>query len=233
MNRIEILVAPNGVGVPAELQDTAPNLPMLLSLAGAVGSLVRTTATVTEPVTIPVTVARSDEVGLVWVAGMWHFHASDLRAGTLSQFCAMVDRSRAKSLVAGQLATPNMTIPRFVMSLCAADEGIPVGIIVQSTHDTPPRPMVDFQLERTAEEMWLLSSYLGLVARIGEDQLQEVLRTAEALAVAPPADVARHQAALAAYRLPPDEEIACMGLDPWVRARGGDAIRAFRALVAP
>ena len=229
MNRIEILVAPNGVGVPAELQDTAPNLPMLLSLAGVVGSLVRTTATVT----IPITGARSDEVGLVWVVGMWHFHASDLRAGTLSQFCAMVDRSRAKSLVAGQLATPNMTIPRFVMSLCAADEGIPVGIIVQSAHDTPPRPMVDVQLERTVEGLWLLGSYLGLVARLGEDQLREVLRTAEALAVAPPADVARHQAALAAYRLPPDEEIACMGLDPWVRTHGGDAIRAFRALVAP
>ena len=46
MAEIEILVAPNGVGVPEELQHTAPNLPMLMSLAGVVGALVRQTSTV-------------------------------------------------------------------------------------------------------------------------------------------------------------------------------------------
>ena len=80
---MKIIVAPNGVALPEELQAQLENPPLVWTLAGVVGSLVRSTSEVTQPIEVGVHVARSDDVACVWGVGPWVFHASDLRAGTL------------------------------------------------------------------------------------------------------------------------------------------------------
>lgn len=237
MTEMEILVAPNGVGVPEELQRTAPNLPMLLSLAGVTGGLVRGTLQVTEPVRIRIQVMRSDDVGLVWVAGPWVLHASDLRAGTLSQYCEIVRKSRAKAAMTARLQPPNVTVPRHVMSLFAADEGIPVGMIVQHTHDPPPVPLLDIGLDGATQTMWLVSVWCNIVARLGEPALRKAIAATEALRAevndVPSVLVERLPGVLSAHSLADDEAIACLVLDEWERGGGAAAIRAFTAQVAP
>jgi hypothetical protein len=232
---MQILVAPNGVGVAEDDQRASANPQLLMSLAGVAGELVRASVEVRQPIEVSVSVARADDVAIVWQLGAWVLHASDLRAGTLGQYCEMVRKSRAKSALAGA-NPPNVTIPRYVMSLLACDERIPVGIIVQHTANPPPLPSLDFRLAPSMLTMWLTSVYANIVARIGEPALRAALATVAQIRASTtdfgtfldqvPGAMQRHQ-------IVDEEAIACMQLEPWERAGGADAIRAFTAMVAP
>jgi hypothetical protein len=232
---VRILVAPNGVGVAEEDQRASKNAPLLMTIAGVAGSLVRASADVRQPIQVAVNVARSDDVAVVWAIGPWVLHASDLRAGTLGQYCEMVRRSRAK---AGLMPAnpPGVTVPRYVMSLLANDEGIPVGIIVQHTANPPPLPTFDFRLSSELASMWLTSAYANIVARIGEPALRAALATVAQLRASTPdanALIDQLPAALKRHQIVDEEAIACLHFEAWERAGGGNAIRAFTAIVAP
>jgi hypothetical protein len=231
---MDILVAPNGVGVAEEDQRASANPQLLMSLAGVAGELVRGSIEVQKPIQVPVNVVRADDVAIVWSVGPWVIHASDLRAGTLGQFCEMVRKSRAKSALAG--ANPsNVTIPRYVMSLLARDEGIPVGMIVQHTANPPPLPSLDFQFGSGMLTMWLTSVYANIVARLGEPALRAALATVAQIRASTndlgtfldqvPGAMQRHQ-------IVDEEAIACMQFEPWERAGGAEKIRAFLAMIA-
>ena len=234
---MNIIVAPNGVALPEDMPQ--PQNPQLVwTLAGVVGSFVRSSVQVTQPMEVGVTVARADDVACVWMAGPWLFHASDLRAGTLAMFCEMVRKSRAKAAVAGMLGmqqAAGVTVPRFVMSLLAHDEGIPVGIIVQSTAAQPPLPMIELQLEGSVQAMWLASTHINIVARIGEPALRSALAAVAQLR-AQHTDYGAFMDSVPATLQPrsivDDEAIACLVLDQWEREGGGAArLQQLRSMV--
>jgi len=230
---MQILVAPNGVGVAEEDQRASANPQLLMSVAGVAGELVRASVEVQQPTQVPVNVARADDVSIVWNLGAWVLHASDLRAGTLAQYCEMVRKSRAKSALAG--ANPaNVTIPRYVMSLLAYDEGIPVGIIVQHTANPPPLPSLDFQMSQTMLTMWLTSVHANIVARLGEPALRAALATVAKIRASTNdlgAFLDQVPSALQRQQIVDEEAIACMQFEPWERSGGAEAIRAFAAMV--
>jgi len=236
---MNLIVAPNGVALSEDAQRQAQNPPLLWTLAGVAGGLVR--ATLPDPgqrVEVPVQVARSDDVAIVWVIASWVLHASDLRAGTLSMFCEMVRRSRAKSALAAHLGVSDssVTVPRYAMSLLARDEGIPVGIIVQSIADPVPLPMLDVRLPGDVQSMWLASVHCNIVARLGEPALRAALAAIAELRAAypdPGAILDHAPGALARLHIVEDEAVACLFLEQWHRERGAAELAALRAMVAP
>ena len=232
-------MAPNGVALPEDIQPQLENPPLAWTLAGVVGSFVRSTSQVTEPIEVGVTIARSDDVACVWMVGPWVFHASDLRAGTLAMYCEMVRKARAKAYMAemmGMQQPPGVANPRYVMSLLAQDEGIPVGIIVQCTLPQPPLPLLEMRLEGSTESMWLTSVHINIVARIGEPALRAALAAVAQLR-------AQHTdfdtfldhmpATLKAHSIVDEEAIACLVLDQWERERGHARIQQLRTMVRP
>jgi hypothetical protein len=234
-----LLVAPDGVALSSEAQQESANPPLLWTIAGVAGALMRACVDeLAEPTEVEVQVARSDEVAIVWVVGPWVLHASDLRRGTLSMFCEMTRRSRAKSAMAAQLGTSNGGVmqPRYAMSLIARDEGIPVGIIVQTTADPPPLPMIELPLPDGVLSMWLASVYCNLVARLGAPALHEALATVARLRAAYPDPDAIHDHlpdALAQHQIVEEEAVACLVLERWYRERGNAELAALRTMVAP
>ncbi|HWO20578.1 MAG TPA: hypothetical protein VNO30_17530 [Kofleriaceae bacterium] len=235
---MDLIVAPNGVALSEEAQQQAQNPPLLWTLAGVAGALIRATRDPGQTVELGVHVARSDDVAIVWLIERWVLHASDLRAGTLSMFCEIVRRSRAKSALANQLGMSRgqVTVPRYMMSLLARDEGIPVGIIVQTTDDPAPLPMADLRLPGDVQSMWLASAYCNIVARLGEPALQAALAAVAELRAAHQDSDAFHDRAadaLAQLYITSDEAIACLVLEEWHRERGAAELAALRAMIAP
>jgi len=223
---MQILVAPNGVGVAEEDQRASANPQLLMTVAGVAGELVRGSVELAQPTPVPVNVVRADDVAIVWQLGPWILHASDLRAGTLGQYCEMVRKSRAKSALAGANPT-GVTIPRYVMGLLAHDEGIPVGIIVQHTTNPPPLPSLDLHLSSSMLTMWLTSVHANIVARLGEPAFRAALATV-AQVRASTTDLGKFldqmPAALQRHQIVDEEAIACMQFEPWERAGGAEAI---------
>jgi hypothetical protein len=236
---IDIVVAPNGVMLPEGLPEQVENPQLLWTLAGVAGAFVRATAAeVAEPIKVRVDVARSDEVAIFWVVGSWVLYASDLRAGTLSMFCEMVRKSRAKSAMRALLGVPSgpVTIPHYAMSLLARNEGIPVGIIVQTVEDPVPLPMFDIRLSDDVQTMWLASVHCNLVARLGEPALRAALATVAELRAAHPdpgAFVDHLPGALMEQHIVDDEAVACIVLEEWHRKGGAAELAALRAMIAP
>jgi len=237
---MNIIVAPNGVALPQDVQATLQNPQLVWTLAGVLGSFVRASSQVTEPIEVPIHVVRADDVANVWAVGPWVFHASDLRSGTLGMYCEMVRKSRAKAGMAqmmGMQAPPGVVIPRYVMSLLAHDEGIPVGIIVQSTAPQPPLPMLELQLEAGVQSMWLASAHINIVARIGEPALRAALAAVATLRAAHTdfgTFIDQMPATLKPHSLVDDEAIACLVLDQWERQDGGaQRMQQLRTMVRP
>ena len=236
---MDLIVAPDGVALSDEVQQQSQNPPLLWTLAGVAGALVRASVEdLGAPIEVEVHVARSDDVAIVWAVGPWVLHASDLRAGTLGMFCEMVRRSRAKGALAATMGMSNdrVVVPRFAMSLLARDEGIPVGIIVQTTDDPVPLPLIEIPLPGNMESMWLASVYCNLVARLGEPALRVALATVAKLRAAHPTPDAIHDHApnaLARHQIVEDEAVACVVLEQWHRAGGAAELAALRAMVAP
>src|SRR5262245_38017237 len=176
---MRVMVAPNGVGIAEEDQARFASPPLLWTLANIAGALVRAVLPDPQrPQELATNVVRNDDVAIVWQLGPWILHGSDLRHGTLSQFFEMCRRSRAKSGMAAIIGgPPGVLIPKWVMSLLALDEGIPVGVIVQYAGDQAPLPMMELSLPRDVQSMWLTSVRLGLSARVGEPVYQRAIST--------------------------------------------------------
>lgn len=234
---MNIIVAPDGVALPEDMPQ--PQNPQLVwTLAGVVASFVRSSVQVTQPMEVAVNVARADDVACVWMAGPWVFHASDLRAGTLAMFCEMVRKSRAKTAMAGMLGMqqpPGVAVPRYVMSLLAHDEQIPVGIIVQSTAPQPRLPLIEMQLEGNVQAMWLASVHVNITARIGEQALRKALAAVAQLRAQHTdfgAFMDQVPATLQPHSIVDEEAIACLVLDQWEREGGGAArMQQLRSMV--
>lgn len=236
---MNLIVAPNGVALSEEMQQQSQNPPLLWTLAGVAGGLMRASIPdLSQPTKVDVHVARSDDVAIVWAVGPWVLHASDLRAGTLSMFCEMVRKSRAKSALAAHMGMSRgpMVVPRYAMSLLARDEGIPVGIIVQTTTDPVPLPMVEVRLSGNVQSMWLASVYCNLVARLDEPALRAALATIAKLRAAYPDPDAIYDhapAAMMQHQIVEDEAVACLVLEQWHRERGTAELAALHAMIAP
>jgi hypothetical protein len=191
---------------------------------------------VSQPIDIAVTVARMDDVACVWAAGPWVFHASDLRAGTLAMYCEMVRKARAKAALTAMLGQPaGVTVPRYVMSLLAHDEGIPVGIIVQNTAAQLPLPLLELQLEASVQSMWLASTHINIAARIGEPALRLALRAVATLRAQYTdfgAFIDHVPATLQPHQIVDEEALACLVMEQWELDHGGAArIEQLRAMV--
>ena len=75
---MDLIVAPNGVALSEEAQQQAQNPPLLWTLAGVAGALIRATRDPGQTVELGVHVARSDDVAIVWLIERWVLHASYL-----------------------------------------------------------------------------------------------------------------------------------------------------------
>jgi hypothetical protein len=227
MAMITLVVAPNGVAIPQEQQEKAPSPKLLWTLAPVAAALVRPMlANPSEPTEVATTLIHADEVACVWQVGPWTIHGSDLRGASLAKFKELVGIARGSAVSSS----------RYVMSGVGADEGLPVGFIVQIAGKDAPLPMVSFPLPRDVQTMWLVAKRLDLTARVGEVAFRAAL-----------ADVAATRAAHAdmagafdptmklladKHGIGGDEAIAAMILEGWEREGGGaKAIEAFNAAI--
>ncbi|MDB4935255.1 MAG: hypothetical protein JWP87_2227, partial [Labilithrix sp.] len=170
---ITLVVAPNGVAIPEEEQAKVASPKLLWTLAPVAAALARPMLpNPTTPTELKTTLVHDEEIACVWQVGPWIIHGSDLRGGSLSAFQELVRLARGRSAGASALEAP---APLFVMSGCGADEGLPVGFIVQMATKEAPLPMVSFPLPRDVQTMWLVAKRLDLNARLGDEAVKAAL----------------------------------------------------------